>query len=229
MVIIGQERSVLIDCVNNPIVRLRQAGVKLDRLTDMILTHFHPDHVSGVPLLLMDMWLLGRTEPMEIYGLQHTLERVQKLMDFYGWSVWPDFFPVTFHCVPEEAMAPVLENQEYRIFSSPVKHLVPTIGLRIELIQRDKILAYSCDTEPNANVVELASGADILIHEAAGASPGHSSASQAGATAREAEVGFLYLIHYPNGDFDPRLLLPEAEKTFQGPVALAEDFMEIEL
>ena len=46
MAVIGQEKFVLIDCVNNPVVRIRQAGLEFDNLTDMILTHFfiyYPD------------------------------------------------------------------------------------------------------------------------------------------------------------------------------------------
>lgn len=228
LAVLGRERSVLIDCVSNPIVRLGQAGINFNRLTDMILTHFHPDHVSGVPLLLMDMWLLGRKEPMLIHGLDHTLDRIQKLMDFYDWSLWPNFFPVTFHSIPEEELALVLDTPEFRIVSSPVRHLVPTIGLRFEFSRVDKVLAYSCDTEPTPSVVQLASGADVLIHEAAGASRGHSSASQAGSIARQAEVGSLYLIHYRTGDKNPEPLIVQAAETFGGPVYLAEDFMELD-
>jgi len=228
MVILGHERSILIDCVSNPIVRLRMAGVELDNLTDVILTHFHPDHVSGVPLLLMDLWLLGRKRALNIYGLEHTLERVQKMMDFYDWSAWPNFYPVIFHQLPEEEMSPVLSSQEYRIFASPVNHLVPTIGLRVEFPQTEKILAYSCDTEPVPSVVNLASGADVLIHESAGLSRGHSSAGQAGQVARQAEVGALFLIHYPTNGSDLSQLVEQAQQTFQGPVALAEDFMELD-
>jgi ribonuclease Z len=228
MVILGHERSILIDCVSSPIVRLRKAGVEPDRLTDLILTHFHPDHVSGVPLLLMDLWLLGRKGALNIYGLEHTLERVRKLMDFYDWSAWPNFYPVIFHQVPEEEMSPVLSSQEFQVFASPVHHLLPTIGLRVEFPQSEKILAYSCDTEPTPSVVQLASGADVLIHEAAGASRGHSSAGQAGQIARQAEVGSLFLIHYPTNGNNLQRLVEQAQQTFQGPVALAEDFMELD-
>jgi len=66
LVIVGEERTILVDCVSNPIVRLEQAGVDFNNLTDIVITHFHPDHVSGVPLLLMDMWLMGRTKPINI-------------------------------------------------------------------------------------------------------------------------------------------------------------------
>jgi ribonuclease Z len=228
MVLLGQDRSVLIDCVGSPIVRLGQAGVELDRLTDLILTHFHPDHVSGVPLLLMDMWLLGRERPLNIYGLGDTLDRIQKMLDLYNWSAWPDFFPVSFSYLPEEALTPVLQSHEYRIIASPVRHLIPTIGLRIEFPQTDQVLAYSCDTEPCQSVVELAAGADLLIHEATGASQGHSSALQAGEIARQAEVGSLFLIHYSVKQKEPGALVAEAGQAFQGPVSLAEDFLEID-
>jgi ribonuclease Z len=227
MALLGENRTVLIDCVNNPIVRLRQAGLDINRLTDLVLTHFHPDHVSGVPSLLMNSWLLGRRQPLDIYGLSYTLERIEKMMDFYDWATWPDFFQVNFHPIQEIEMAAVLEGDEFRIYSSPVHHIVPTIGLRVEFKKTDRVLAYSCDTEPCQEVIKLASGADVLIHEATGASYGHSSAAQAGTIARQAEVGRLYLIHYQTGDFDARSLLPQAEQTFNGPVSLAEDFMEL--
>ncbi len=228
MAVLGREYSLLIDCVSNPVVRLPRAGIALNRLTDIILTHFHPDHVSGVPLLLMNMWLQGRREPLNIYGLHHTLSRVEDLMGFYDWEAWPNFYPVVFHRLPQEEMIPVLSNPEFRVFASPVRHLVPTIGLRIEYPQSGKSMAYSCDTEPCPQVVQLASGVDVLIHEAAGATRGHSSAAQAAGVARQAEVGALYLIHYRTGAYDPACLLEEARQVYPGQVNLAKDFMEME-
>jgi ribonuclease Z len=228
MAIVGKERSVLIDCVSNPILRLRQAGVDFDQMTDLILTHFHPDHVSGVPSLLMNMWLLGRKRALTVHGLSHTLDRMENLMGFYEWKKWPDFFPVTFHHMPEQEMNPVLETMEFRIYSSPVHHFIPTIGLRVEFLQTDKVMAYSCDTQPCEEVVRLAAGADVLIHEASGATFGHSSAAQAGEIARQAEVGSLYLIHYPTGGTNHQALTTEAENVYGGPVALAKDFMHLE-
>jgi len=227
MALKGRERMVLIDCVNNPIVRLSQAGLDVNDLTDLILTHFHPDHVSGVPSLLMNMWLLGRKRALNVYGLAYTLDRMQKLMEFYDWGTWPNFFPVNFHTLPEVELTPVLEDKEFRVKASPVHHIVPTIGLRFEFPENGKVLAYSCDTEPCEEVVRLSSSADILIHEAAGASYGHSSPAQAGAAAREAEVGELLLIHYPTRGADYEGFVNQARATFGGPVRLATDFMEI--
>jgi ribonuclease Z len=228
MVLIGEERVVMIDCVNNPIHRLEQAGVNFLDVTDLILTHFHPDHVSGVPLLLMDMWLRGRTNLITIYGLHYTLDRMEQLMGMYSWENWPKFFPVAFHRLPETESSPLLDCSEFKIASSPVRHLIPTIGLRVDFKTSKKALAYSCDTEPCMEVVRLAEGTDVLIHEASGASLGHSSASQAGQIATQAEVGKLYLIHYPTGEYANGNLIAEAHQHYQGEIELATDFLTLD-
>jgi ribonuclease BN (tRNA processing enzyme) len=48
MVIVGEEHVALVDCVGNPVLRLERAGVDFNAVTDLILTHFHPDHISGI-------------------------------------------------------------------------------------------------------------------------------------------------------------------------------------
>ena len=228
MALAGGESSVLIDCPGNPLVRLRRAGLDVNALTDLVLTHFHPDHVSGFSLLLMNLWLLGRKRLLAVHGLDYTVDRLEQVMELHGWSRWPNFFPVTFRRLPELEMTPVIESEEWRIFSSPVSHLIPTIGLRIEFSQSQHALAYSCDTEPCDQVVRLAQGAEVLIHESAGASRGHTDAFQAGEIARKAEAQRLILIHYPTGEFKDGSLVARAAEAFDGPVTLAEDFMELE-
>jgi len=227
MLLVGEQHILMVDCGTNPLIRLQKAGLDVNSLTDLVLTHFHPDHVGAAPALLMDSWLLGRRQPLNIYGLDYTLDRLIGMMNFYDWKSWPNFFPVNFHRLPEVESSPVIVDQELKMVASPVHHLLPTIGLRVEFPASGKVLAYSCDTEPCDEVARLAAGADVLIHEATGASLGHSSAAQAGAIARQAGVGQLILIHFPTGDFDPQPLLAQANQTFHGPVSLAEDFMEM--
>ena len=225
MVLVGRERMVLIDSGGNPILRLEQAGLDFNDLTDLILTHFHPDHASGIPLLLMDMWLLGREAPLNIYGLHYTLDRLESLMGFYNWSDWPNFFPVIFHRLPLKEMTPVLNCSDFTIHASPVRHFIPNIGLRVEFAQSQKVMAYSCDTEPCDEVVRLSENADVLIHEATGETPGHSSARQAGEVAKKAGAGRLYLIHSPSGRYASGDPVAEAGENFRGTVALMKDFM----
>ncbi|MBC8505388.1 MAG: MBL fold metallo-hydrolase [Anaerolineales bacterium] len=225
----SEKRFLMVDCVGNPLVRLKQAGLDYRNLTDLFLTHFHPDHVSAVPLLLMNLWLMGHSRLINIYGLHPTLDKMETLMDAFGWQNWPNFFPVAFHRLPSEKMTLALEDSEFRIYTSPVKHLIPAIGLRVEVLNSGKILAYSCDTAPCKEVEELAAGADVLIHEATGDSPGHSPAIKAGEVAQKAGAKNLYLIHYDTRNGDPRNLVDEARKSFPGEITLAEDFMKIQL
>jgi ribonuclease Z len=215
---------VLIDCGSSPPIRLREAGIGINEVSDLILTHFHPDHVGSLPLLLMNMWLLGRQEELRIYGLHHCLERVEDVMGFYHWEHWPHFFPVAFHRLPEQERVPILDRDGMKVFASPVKHVIPTIGLRLEIDAGARTVAYSCDTEPCPEVVRLAEGADILIHEATGEELGHSSARQAGEIAAEAGVQTVYLVHYPTLGLDKRALLEDAGAAFSGEVIVAEDF-----
>ncbi len=225
----SEHRKVLIDCSENPFTRLPRIGVSPLQLTDVILTHFHPDHVSGIPSLLMGMWLLGHQRELHIYGLAHTLDRLQMVMEAYDWDSWPEFFPVSFHRLPKQERTLVLEDKDFRILASPMHHVIPTIGLRIELLKVRKVIAYSSDTEPCAEMVRLANGVDILIHEATGEGVGHSSAIQAAEIARQAEAGFLYLIHYPDlNASDHSKLLTEIQTHFPGPVAFAKDLMRLE-
>ena len=224
----GEKSSVLVDCVGNPLIRLEDAGIDLNTINDIILTHCHPDHISGIPSLLMSLWLMGRKTSLNVYGLHHTLDCVEKMMGLYEWGEWPDFFPVAFHRLPNQEMTLVLENTEFRIYSSPVTHIVPTIGLRVEAVHTGKVMAYSCDTEPCPQVIRLGKGADILIHEVTGKSYGHSSAAQAGQVAQKARVKSLYFIHYSPDLFGSQDLIDEAGKNFSGEIRFAEDFLTLE-
>jgi len=56
----GDKSSILIDCSVDATLRLKQTGINLEDISDLIITHFHADHVSGIPNFLMDMLILGR-------------------------------------------------------------------------------------------------------------------------------------------------------------------------
>lgn len=227
--LIGErDTPVLVDAGSNPLGNIKNLGIDDEGLQDVILTHFHPDHVSGIPNMMMHMWLLGREAPMRFFGLHHCINRTEDLMANYGWHEWPNFFPVAFHRVSERGQAPAMENADFKITAWPVKHFVPTIGLRIENKNNGKVFAYSCDTEPTESLFELAKGADIFLHEAAGEPPGHSTARMAGELATRVGAKSLYLIHYQVWNADPTPLPEEAAETYAGPIVLCKDLDELE-
>jgi ribonuclease Z len=220
------KRVILVDCASNPVARLQKAKLPLDHLTDVVLTHFHPDHVYGLPLLLMDLWLMKRKSSLTIHGLKTTLDRAKQMMSAFDWEEWPGMFPVEFDVVDGDKLEEIIVGDMLVIKARTVKHLIPTIGLRIDFKDSRKIVAYSCDTEPCPEVLELAKQADILIQESAGKAPGHTSSEQAGTLATNAGVKVLYLIHYPPS-MNPMKLIGEARSKFNGLVFLARDFLEI--
>ncbi len=228
MLLQTEQHVVLIDCPGSPLRRLAKAGVDPLRLTDLIVTHFHPDHVSGLPLLLMDLWLIGRQAPLHVHGLDYTLDRIQQMMKLHDWQDWPGFFDVVFHRLPESELTPVITAPDLLVQASPMRHFIPNIGLRIAFGPAGVNLAYSCDTEPCPQAVRLGTDVDVLIHEASGALAGHSSAEQAGETAQQARAASLYLIHYPTWSGCDETLPARAKTRYKGPVFMAQDMMRLE-
>ena len=219
-----QSGTMLVDCVGNPIVRLREAGIDPLSITDLVLTHFHPDHISGVPLLLMDLWLLGRKQPLNIYGLDSVLEKFEVMMDLYEWENWGGFYPVHMHSVNDPDRMVIIDRKHLNVQASKVRHMVPAMGVRITL--PEGTVCYSTDTEPCVEVVRLAKGADFLIHEASGSMGGHTGAREAGVIASDAGVKTLILIHYDPVSI-PDALKEAARQSFSGEVIIARDMMTL--
>lgn len=214
--------TILIDCGSNPLPKLAQMGVGANDLTALILTHFHPDHVSGLMIMLMQLWLRERRKPLPIYGLHHCLQRAEEVMRAAMWETWPTFFDVQFRVVPEREGMPVLEDDDFQITAWPTAHYIPTIGLRVAIKPDGRVLSYTSDTAPLPSLKHLAQSAALLVHEATGETPGHSSAAQAGQTATAAEVERLVLIHY-DVRRSPEELIGEAQTTYSGPIEVAQD------
>ncbi|HZY45448.1 MAG TPA: MBL fold metallo-hydrolase [Anaerolineae bacterium] len=225
LVLKGARESILIDCCGNPLGRLQRAGVSLSTLNTIILTHDHPDHTYGLPILLMDLWLLGRSTPLKIYAPASTIVTMKAIMQAHAWADWPRFYPVEFKAIPDTIGAAVLENEEFTITAAPGVHFVPVVGLRVKNRSTGYAIMYTSDTAPADPIKQLALGVNLLLHETAGATFGHSSAAMAGALAREAHVEKLILIHYPV-NADQAALVAEARSEFAGPIEISRDFAE---
>jgi len=224
MVLEGTKSALLIDCGGSPLQRLQRAGVDLDRLEHLILTHHHPDHIYGVPMLILGLWLTGHPKPLHIYGLLRTVVAIRGVLEALEWREWGRIMPVSFHTVEMRERAPVLETDEFEVVASPARHIMPSLALRVSIKSSGKVLVYSGDTEPCDSVTKLAEGADLLIHESTGPFQGHSTPGQAGQVARLAGVRKLVLIHYPSPAPDPDQWVKKAAAEFSGPVELAREF-----
>lgn len=224
MALDAPQAAWLIDCAGSPLARLRRAGIEWDRLAGLIVTHAHADHIYGVPILLQGLWLAGRREPFTIYGHGPALSVIRRLMALFNWEGWTDSHPVDFVEIALRPAEPVIDTPQLEILATPVEHSAANIGLRLRNKGTGGVVAYSSDTEPGEHVVRLARQADILIHEATGAHPGHSSGADAGRDGREAGAGRLVLVHYPSETETAAAALRQAQAIFGPAVELGQDF-----
>lgn len=60
--------SLLFDCGEGTQTAARRAGVNLMKMDAVCLTHYHGDHIFGLPGLLQTLGCQGRTRPLALYG-----------------------------------------------------------------------------------------------------------------------------------------------------------------
>ncbi len=223
--------DLLLDCGGSPPQKLARAGADLSRIRGVLLTHDHSDHIYGLPLLVQALMLLTWENrwsgELLVWGLEETLMTARALLDLFRLS---DRLPIDLIPLAAEPGYLVLEDEEFRITTAPVDHSRPTVGVRIENKSNGRVLVYSSDTRPCPGLLQLAAGADILLHEASvlEAGMGHSTAGQAGETAARAGVKRLVLVHFDPAR-DRESMAAEAGRHFGGPVEVGRDWMTFDL
>ncbi len=214
----------LVDFGVTAMAATKRAGVKLDEIPLIFITHLHGDHVGGLPLLLLEAALVHkRTAPLTLAGPPGLRAHLPKLTDA--------LFPGTPLELPFELtvleLPPDLRTDVLGVGVTPhlVKH-APTIvctGLRFEL--DDKILAYSGDTVWTDTLPQLAQNADLFICDAYTydqATPQHLDYATIGAHFAELGPKRLILTHLGQ-DFLDRLKAGETPE-----FETAEDGLEVE-
>ena len=112
---------VLFDCGENA-QRQMLSIIKPSKISSMFLTHFHGDHILGVPGLLMTMSLNERKEPLDIYGPKKT---VYFLKNFFK----SGYFGITFDVIIKELKdKDIIDFKEFYVQSFETNHGVPSLG-----------------------------------------------------------------------------------------------------
>lgn len=171
---------------------------------DIVLTHFHLDHVAGLsylPALPLQATLWG---PGEVLAGASTAALVGRMFGSPLFGARLEQITAEIREVPSAAfeLGPfALSSRVQRL------HTDPTLALRI-----GDALAYCTDTAADPGNASFAEGAELLLHEAwhAGSSTDdetHSAAGEAGRIARDASVERLVLIHInPLGGSDDEVV-----------------------
>ena len=117
-------RSVLLDCGEGTQVGLRRYGVSAYRLSAVLLTHYHGDHILGLPGLLQTLGSLNRTEPLTIYGPKGIEPVAQAVTALAG----PQAYPVRWQVADRPFHIDTL-----KITPFPLTHRVPCCGYLLAL------------------------------------------------------------------------------------------------
>ena len=219
----GRQSTVLIDCGGNAARQLLRLDVPLNSIDRLVLTHSHPDHTSGFPLLVEMLWLGGRRAPLPVHGPPDTVDLARRVLAQWDLSDWKGLFDIEWQPVSLEPGVLVARTDEFEITAAPGVHSVPVMGLRFEDLQGGGVCAYSADGGPSDGVRSLARGVDLLVHEATGAYPEHSTAEAAGLLAREAGSRRLVLVHLSPLVNDLEAQRKEAAEAFGGEVSVGQD------
>jgi ribonuclease Z len=233
LAVYSEDEVVLVDCSGSPYQKLLKAGLDPMRVSSLIVTHRHVDHVYGLPSLAHNLGLAGRRATLHVYALAETMRILRGFMELFPLEAKMPY-RIELHEILATEGRESLRAKGFRILSTPVTHGAASIGLRVEWDSANErgVMAYSGDTSPCPALIALARGADVLIHEAtflhdeaarAGAD-GHTTGYQAGEVARQAGVRRLILCHFGAG-LHRRLdeLRLEAERAFGGPVEIPEE------
>jgi ribonuclease BN (tRNA processing enzyme) len=152
------------------VAALGYAGVNIKTV---FLTHMHSDHTVGFPDLIFTPWVMGRREPLEVYGpngikamTEHVLKAWQ--IDIDGRTNGlnrhnPTGFQVNAH---EVAPGVVYRDGNVIVTAFPAHHeeMVDSFGYRFDT--PDRTIVVSGDTAPTQALIDHSRNCDVLIHEA---------------------------------------------------------------
>ncbi len=119
--------SLLIDCGEGTQIAAKEAGQNFKPIDILCITHFHADHVSGLPGLLLTMGNAERTEPLTIIGPKGLKQVVSSLR-----VIAPELpFPIELREMSEQDE--YFEINGYHIHAFRVNHNVTCYGYSVEI------------------------------------------------------------------------------------------------
>lgn len=209
------------------------------------LTHLHSDHTMGYPDLIFTPWIMGRNEPLTVYGPPGIRAMTADILKAWQIDIEarasrlrnPDAWRAVAH---EIAPGIIYSDAKIAVTAFPVHHheMKDSFGFRLDT--PDRRIVISGDTTPAPALIDNARDCDVLIHEAysmasySRVSPDwqyfrrthHTSSKELAAIANEVKPRLLVLYHCSNaGDIaeDGAELLREVRGLYSGNVISSRD------
>jgi ribonuclease BN (tRNA processing enzyme) len=254
-IVVG-DRSYIVDCGDGVGRQLALAGIPLPSIRTVFITHQHSDHNADYGNLLMFAWIAGLTAPIDTYG-PPPLAKITRLfleMNEYDLEIRqkdegrPPLAPsIRVHEADRDGV--LVDDGRVKVTAALNVHppVAPSFAYRFDTA--DRSIVISGDTNVSPNLIRLAAGADVLVHEVMHIPSisailerdpdakrlrehllaSHTTVEDVGRVAAAAKVKTLVLSHFVPGDIE----LPDNEWTagarahFGGRVVVGADLMEI--
>src|SRR6185437_5433757 len=162
----------IIDCGNGVARQMVKAGLDLGHIRDVFITHQHSDHNADYGNLLLLAWATDLHTRVDTYGPPPLAEMTRLFLEMDASDIRiresdegrPPLAPLI---VPHEIThgGVVMHDANVSVTAALVQHppVVPAFAYRFDC--PDRSIVFSGDTRPSENLIELARGADILVHE----------------------------------------------------------------
>ena len=238
---------LIFDCGRGATMRLTQAGVPVGSISRLFLTHLHSDHVIQIPDLLLTGWAGGgRQVPLNVWGPEGTRAMMDHLQQAFAFDIRmrrdvDEKLPgagieVLSHDITQGV---VFDEQGVKVTAFLVDHgpVQPAFGYRVDY--RGHSVVLSGDTRVSENLIQIAAGVDVLVHEvidpevirarrlphAEAIIAHHTTPEQAGSLFARIRPQLAVYSHAPNTES----VILQTRKTYAGPLEGAEDLLTIEV
>ena len=164
------KQMLLVDVGRNTMQNLYEAGIDPREVTNILLTHLHNDHIEGLPTLWMTGWfLLGRTEPLKVWGPPGTQAMINGMYQMYAFDIKQRSNPFNdrrdLQIEVQEISAPglVFNSEKMSVHAIRAEHDDgnPAFSYAVES-DNHKILLTG-DTRLFDGLIEFARDSDVLV------------------------------------------------------------------
>ncbi len=255
-IVVG-DAAYVIDCGNGVARQMVRAGIPLTSLRCVFITHQHSDHNADYGNLLLLSWAADLATLVDAYGPPPLARMTDLFLEMNDYDIETRIkdegrppFKSLIRVHEISTGGPVMRDSRVTVTAALVDHppITPAFAYRFDC--PDRSIVFSGDTRPSANLVRLANGADVLVHEVmygpamarlAASEPNartllahlraaHTTAEEVGAVAAAAGVKTLVLNHFvPGGEpaIPDQVWLDAVRPHFAGRIIVGRDLMEI--